>query len=203
MTTTVDLTKVYRSEYTARDDPATVDVPRRAYLMVDGAGDPNTSPAYQDALATLYPLAYGLRAAIKQATDIAYKVMPLEGLWWVEDPSQFSFDDRTNWRWTIMICQPDEADSELAATVLPEVTRKKKLPAGDLARLEWFGDGAAAQILHRGPYADEAPTIDRLHNFILDEGYQFRGRHHEIYLTDARKSDPARNRTILRQPISR
>ena len=199
--TTIDLTKTYRDLYTATDDPTVVDVPERPYLMIDGHGDPNTSQAYQDALASLYPLAYGIRKAIKDATGIAYKVMPLEGLWWVDDMSRFSLDDKTNWQWTAMISQPDEVDAELADAVLPAVTAKKKLASGNLARLERFGDGRVVQILHRGAYADEAPTIDRLHHYIEENGHRFRGRHHEIYLTDARKGDPSHNRTIIRQPI--
>lgn len=180
----------------------TVDVPRRPYLMIDGEGDPNTSEAYQDAVAALYPLAYGLRKAIKDATDIAYAVMPLEGLWWVDDMSRFALDDKSDWQWTAMISQPEEATLELADEVLPLVTDKKRLVAGTAARIELFGDGLAAQIMHHGPYADEAPTIEGLHRFIDDEGYNFSGKHHEIYLTNPRRSAPAKNRTIIRQPIA-
>jgi hypothetical protein len=198
----IDLKRTYREHYTASDRPMTVDVPRRPYLMIDGEGDPNTSEAYQDAVAALYPLAYGLRKAIKHATDIAYAVMPLEGLWWVDDMSRFALDDKSDWQWTAMISQPEEAILELAAEVLPLVTAKKRLVAGSAARIELFGDGLAAQIMHHGPYADEAPTIEGLHRFIDDEGYNFSGKHHEIYLTNPRRSAPAKNRTIIRQPIA-
>jgi hypothetical protein len=198
----IDLKRTYREHYTASDRPVTVDVPRRPYLMIDGEGDPNTSEAYQDAVAALYPLAYGLRKAIKDATDIAYAVMPLEGLWWVDDMSRFALDDKSDWQWTAMISQPEEATLELADEVLPLVTDKKRLVAGTAARIELFGDGLAAQIMHHGPYADEAPTIEGLHRFIDDEGYNFSGKHHEIYLTNPRRSAPAKNRTIIRQPIA-
>lgn len=201
--TNVDLTKTYREHYGAGATPTVVDVPERPYLMIDGAGDPNTSQAYQDTLTALYPLAYGLRKAVKDATGIAYKVMPLEGLWWVDDMARFSLDDKTNWQWTAMICLPDDVSPDLAAAVLPAVTVKKKLVVGHRARVERFGDGPSVQILHRGAYADEAPTIARLHDFIDANGWQFRGRHHEIYLTDPRRGDPAGNRTIIRQPITR
>lgn len=201
--TSIDLKKTYQDHYTATDAPAVVAVPPRPYLMIDGAGDPNTSQAYQDALAALYPLAYGLRKAVKDATGDAYTVMPLEGLWWVEGLRRFSFDDRTDWRWTAMICQPEQITAELAAEIIAAVTASKQLAAGHLARVKPYGDGLAAQVLHRGPYAEEAPTIARLHRFIGDRGYRFAGRHHEIYLTDPRKSAPASNRTIIRQPISR
>ena len=195
----IDLKKVYRDHYTAKEAPALVDVPARPYLMVSGEGDPNTSQAYQDAVATLYPLAYGLRKAVKDATGDAYTVMPLEGLWWVEDMARFTVEDKSDWHWTAMILQPDLVTPGLAAEVIPLVTAKKKLPS--VARLERYGDGPAAQILHRGPYADEAPTIDRLHAYIDAEGYRRDGKHHEIYLTDPRKSAPDKNRTIIRQPV--
>ena len=201
--TTIDLTKTYRDHYTATDSPTIVSVPDRPYLMVDGEGDPNTSQAYQDALAALYPLAYGLRKAVKDATGEAYKVMPLEGLWWVDDMTRFSLDDKDSWHWTAMICLPNQVTAEIVAEIIPTVTAKKKLAVGHLARVEPYGDGTAAQVLHRGPYADEAPTIERLHRFIDESGYRFRGKHHEIYLTDPRKSAPANNRTIIRQPFAR
>lgn len=200
--TSTDLKKVYREHYTAGNDPTVVEVPERPYLMIHGEGDPNTSPAYQQAVSALYPLAYGLRKAIRDASGIAYTVMPLEGLWWVDDMRQFSIDDKSDWKWTAMICQPEEVTIELAAEVLPEVTRRKKLAAGQRARIEPFRDGLAAQVLHRGAYADEGPTIARLHEFIEENGYRLRDRHHEIYLTDPRKGDPARTRTIIRQPIA-
>ncbi len=201
--TSVDMKKTYRDHYTATEAPGVVEVPPRPYLMIDGIGDPNTSQAYQEAIAALYPLAYGLRKAVKDTTDLAYTVMPLEGLWWVENMRRFSLDDKSNWMWTAMICQPDDVTAGLAADTIAAVTVKKKLAAGHLARVELFGDGLAAQVLHRGPYADEAPTIERLHRFIDDQGYRFTGRHHELYLTDPRRSAPAKNRTIIRQPITR
>jgi hypothetical protein len=197
----IDLKKVHRAHYTAGDTPGLVDVPARPYLMIDGKGDPNTSDAYRQALEALYPLAYGLRRAIRDTTGIPYTVMPLEGLWWVEDMRRFDPDDKSDWQWTAMISQPDEVTAGLAAEVLPVVTQKKKLAAGHLARVQQFGDGRAAQILHLGPYSAEARAIERLHRFIDDEGLVFDGRHHEIYLTDPRRSTPAKNRTIIRQPV--
>ena len=88
----IDLKKVYREHYRATDEPALVDVPARPYLMIDGTGDPNTSREYQDAVTALYPLAYGLRKAVKDATGVAYTVMPLEALWWVPDMREFSIE---------------------------------------------------------------------------------------------------------------
>lgn len=198
----IDLKKVYREHYTARvGRPALVEVPARPFLVIDGAGDPNTSQEYADAVTALYPLSYGIRAAIKKQTGDGYTVMPLEGLWWADDMASFSVDDKSDWKWTMMICQPDVATVEVAAAVIPEVTAKKKLVSGDRVRFETFEEGAAAQVMHLGPYADEAPTIELLHEFIAGEGLERSGLHHEIYLGDPRKTDPAKLKTIIRQPV--
>jgi hypothetical protein len=199
----IDLKKTYRDHYTARQVPAIIDIPDRPYLMIDGSGDPNTSAEYAAAVAALYPLAYGLRAEIKKVTGDGYTVMPLEGLWWVEDMSRFSVDDKTDWEWTAMICVPDLVTSPMAAEVFPVVTTKKKLVSGDKAGIEMYGDGLAVQVMHIGPYAAEAPTIRALHEFIHTEGLELTGKHHEIYLSDPRKSAPAKLRTIIRQPVRR
>jgi hypothetical protein len=198
---TIDLKRTYREHYAAPADPVVVEVPERGFLMIDGVGDPNTSPEYAAAVAALYPIAYGLRAAVQDATGDAYTVMPLEGLWWADDMANFSVERKGDWRWTMMICVPDVVTAEVFDAVRPEVVAKKRLTAGDRVRLEPFHEGLAAQVMHRGPYATEAPTIDKLHAFIAEAGHQLRGLHHEIYLTDPRRVDPERNRTIIRQPI--
>jgi hypothetical protein len=196
----VDLKHVY-PDYTAKRAPALVTVPPRPHLMVDGHGDPNTSQVYRDAVETLYPLAYALRAAIKEATGDAYTVMPLEGLWWADDMSAFSVDDKSSWLWTLLICLPDAVVHVPTDDVITQVTLAKQLPAA--ARIEQFGDGEAAQVLHVGPFADEGPTIEGLHAFIDNRGMRRTGKHHEIYLSDMRRTDPAKLRTIIRQPVGR
>lgn len=198
----IDLKKTYRDHYTATRTPTIVEVPTRPFLMIDGGGDPNTSPEYTGAIEALYPIAYGLRAAVKAATGDAYTVMPLEGLWWVEDMADFDPADKSNWHWTAMICLPDAVTDAMASEVIPAVTAKKGLTAGPKARIEHFTEGVAAQILHIGPYADEAPTIAELHDFIIGDGHELTGKHHEIYLSDARRADPAALRTIIRQPFT-
>jgi len=128
--------------------------------------------------------------------------MPLEGLWWTEDMRQFDVADKSNWLWTAMICLPDTVTESMAADVLPAVTAGKGVAAWEKARVADYAEGEAAQILHVGPYADEAPTIAVLHQYIEDHGYTRDGRHHEIYLSDPRKTDPTKLRTIIRQPIT-
>ncbi len=198
----LDLKREYRKYYTARvGRPTLVEVPSRPFLMIDGAGDPNTSQEYAEAVAALCPIAYAIRAAIKRQTGDGYAVMPLEGLWWADDMAHFSVEDKSDWKWTMMICQPDVATVEMVATVIPEVTAEKTLAGGGRVRFATYEEGAAAQVMHLGPYADEAPTIQLLHEFIAAEGLERSGLHHEIYLGDPRKTDPAKLKTIIRQPV--
>jgi len=170
--------------------------------MIDGKGSPGISQTYLDAVGALYPIAYGIRKQIRDATGDAYTVMPLEGLWWADDMNAYIDDDRDLWKWTLMICQPDIVDSDIAKLQIEAVTTKKKLASGHHVRFELFGDGPAAQLMHRGPYSDEGPNIARLHDFIADSGKQLSGKHHEIYLSDPRKVAPEKIRTIIRQPVA-
>jgi hypothetical protein len=198
----IDLKKVYRDQYTARvGQPSLVEVPERPFLMIDGEGTPGLAPEYLAAVEALYPLAYGMRAAIKRETGDGYTVLPLEGLWWADDMTAYRANRKDEWQWTLMIGLPAIASPEMAAKVLPEVTRKKGLAVGDRVRFELFDEGRCAQVMHIGPYSAEAPTIDLLHQFIADQGLQRRGLHHEIYLGDPRKADPAKLKTIIRQPV--
>ncbi len=199
----IDLKKEYREHYTARvGKPTLVEVPPRSFLMIDGAGDPNTSREYADAVTALYPIAYGIRAAIKKETGDGYTVMPLEGLWWADDMANFSVDDKSDWKWTMMICQPALATIDMAEPIIAEVTAKKGLASGDRVRFDVYEEGRAAQVMHVGPYAAEEPTIALLHQFIEDQGLERSGLHHEVYLGDPRKSDPAKLKTIIRQPVA-
>ena len=198
----IDLKKRLRQLYrpSARD-PAMVDVPPMNYLMIDGAGDPNTAPAYAAAVEALFSTAYAIKFAMKKGLQaIDYTVMPLEGLWWAEDMSSFTSGERTAWKWTMMILQPDIVTAEIVQSTIAAVRVKKKLPALDRIRFESFAEGACAQVLHVGPFKDEGPTIARLHAFITESGYALRGKHHEIYLSDVRRADPKGWRTVIRQP---
>ena len=164
-----------------------------------------TSAEYQDAIQALYTLSYGVKFAIKRSGGANYKVSPLEGLWWAADLEAFTAGDKAAWDWTAMIRQPDELTGDLLAEVAADAARKRALAALGAVRLETFTEGLAAQILHVGPYADEAPTIERLHAFLTEQGLHFDGRrqkHHEIYLGDPRRAAPERLRTILRQPAT-
>ena len=172
------------------------------YLMLDGEGDPNTSKAYQAGVEALFSLSYAIKFMIKKgAMAIDYGVMPLEGLWWVDDMSKFSIDDKSNWKWTMMIMQPDFVTRAMIDIALEEVRRKKKLTSLDEVRFASLTEGTCAQIMHIGPFTAEGPTIERLHKFIADSGHERIGHHHEIYLSDIRKAAPDKWKTIIRQPI--
>lgn len=180
-----------------------VEVPAMNFLMIDGQGDPNTSTAYQKAIEALFGVSYALKFMIKKGEQaVDYGVMPLEGLWWTEDMSLFSTDDKSQWLWTAMIMQPDMVTAELVQKAI-ETTRKKKkaLDALSNLRFEPFEEGRCAQIMHIGPFSEEAPTVESVHAFIEAQGSQPRGKHHEIYLSDFRRTAPERLKTIIRQPM--
>jgi hypothetical protein len=199
----IDLRRTLKQLYSpSPKEVAVVDVPDLPVLMVDGAGNPNTTPAYVEAIEALYSVAYTLKFLLKRGpTDLDYAVMPLEGLWWSDDMAAFPLYDKDTWRWTMMIVQPEVITEKLFQQAAAQAGQKKKLPALPRLRLERFHEGCAAQILHYGPYAAEAPTIERLHRFIQEHSYTRRGKHHEIYLSDPRRAAPEKLKTIIRQPI--
>ena len=180
--------------------PSEVEVPSMQFLMIDGAGDPNDA-AYRDAVGALYAVAYTLKFAVRNGPQaIDYPIMPLEGLWWMAGDFPFEAGRRGSWRWTAMIMQPSCVTAELVAQARDEVSRKKGLPAAASVRLAEFHEGTAAQILYRGPFAAEPPTIARLHAFIAERGHHPRGKHHEIYLNNPLRTAPENLKTVLRQP---
>ena len=181
-----------------------VDVPAMDFLQVDGMGDPNNSQPYMDALEALYSLSYTLKFALKQAEGVNYRVAPLEGLWWSDDMDAFVSGVRETWRWTMMIAQPSVVTQDWVARATDEVRRKKNPAALPLVRFARYDEGLAAQIMHIGSYATEAPTIQHLHEFIRAQGGVFDGgvqKHHEIYLGDPRRAVPEKLKTVIRQPF--
>jgi hypothetical protein len=179
-----------------------VDVPPMNFLKIDGQGDPNTSLEYQEAMAALYTMSYQLKFTIKaRDPELDYVVPPLEGLWWAEDMEAFALQDKDSWQWTAMILAPDQVTQDLFDEAIQEVQRKKDLPGLPRLRLERYHEGLSVQILHIGPWAEEAPTIEKLHAFARDQGYRLRGKHHEIYLSDPRRTAPEKLKTVIRQPV--
>ncbi|NQX34774.1 GyrI-like domain-containing protein [Herbiconiux sp. VKM Ac-2851] len=202
----VDL-KSELGDYTAaRGRFDVVTVPPRGYLMLDGRGDPNTASAFGEAVQALYPVAYGVKAAARRQLDRDHVVMPLEGLWWSDDWADFtSARDKSRWSWTLMILQPDWITSELVDTAMATARAKRaegEHDALDRLRFEQLDEGLCVQTLHLGPFDDEGPVLARMHDEVIPgEGLRMRGRHHEVYLSDRRRTAPERLRTILRQPV--
>lgn len=187
-----------------------LEVPSMQYLMIDGAGDPNTAPAYSDAIAALFPLAYTLKFESRKNLGIDTVVMPLEGLWHAPDMEAFtSRRDKSAWLWTLMILVPDHVTPALFAEAVEAVERKaakkkQDIPSLHTVRLETLDEGTCVQTLHVGSYDDEAPVLDEMHRrFIPENGLRMTGLHHEVYLSDVRRVDPSKLRTILRQPVER
>ena len=186
-----------------------VEVPPMRYLMIDGAGDPNVSPVYRDAVSALFPVAYALKFASRKTLGIDTVVMPLEGLWHAPDMESFtSMRDKSAWLWTLMIMVGDHVTAPMFAEAVDAVAKKaakakEPVPALDSVRLETLDEGTCVQTLHIGPFDDEGPVLDDLHHrFIPENGLRMRGLHHEIYLSDLRRTEPAKLRTILRQPVA-
>jgi hypothetical protein len=202
MATKVDFKRELGELYIARRVPQLVDVPELSYVMIDGHGDPNTAVEYGEAVEALYAISYAAKFIVKGASNgVDYGVLPLEGLWWTADMSTFSAEDKSAWDWTMMIMQPDVVTAEIFEQALANTVRKG-LAAHSRVRLERFAEGSAAQIMHVGPYATEQPTIERLHAFIAEQRLQRRGKHHEIYLSDPRRSALEKMKTIIRQPVT-
>ncbi|HXH80069.1 GyrI-like domain-containing protein [Nocardioides sp.] len=182
-----------------------VDVPPLQYLMVDGHGDPNAGGEYADAIAALYPVAYTLKFASKTDLGQDYVVMPLEAQWWASDMEAFTgARDKSQWDWTAMILVPDWITTEMFEQAVAKVAGKQRPSSLDKVRLETLEEGLCVQTLHVGSYDDEAEILDELHHrYVPDNGLRLTGKHHEIYLSDARRVEPSKLRTILRQPVKR
>ncbi|MEY6567724.1 GyrI-like domain-containing protein [Streptomyces sp. PGLac3x] len=197
-----DVKKDRRELYTATRSFEPVDVPAMNFLMAEGAGSPNTSPLYRDVVQALYTTAYAVRALAVEQLGRKHTVGPLEGLWWSEDLGAFAARDEDAWQWRLMIVQPEWITRDLFEAGLARAVAKKAPAAAGRVRFEEFHEGPSVQILHVGPYDEEGPTLARLHEeYLPDHGLRPRGTHHEIYLSDPRRTDPARLRTILRQPV--
>jgi hypothetical protein len=188
--TVIDLWKEHKALYSPRSGtPELVRVPALKYLMVDGQGDPNTSAGFQGGIGALYGLAYTLKFTFRKEKGLDFRVMPLSGLYW---------------RWTIMIPVPSVVTAAAVKKAKAEVRSKRgDSPSLEAARLETLREGQCVQLMHLGPYAAERPNIEKIHRFVKENGLTFAGSHHEIYLSDPRRSKPEKMKTIIRQPVRR
>ncbi|WP_345476957.1 GyrI-like domain-containing protein [Nesterenkonia rhizosphaerae] len=206
MTGKVDLKKTHESYQARPGEFRLLQVPPMQYLMLDGSGDPNSSAQFSTALETLYPVAYTLKFASKNHLGRDYVVPPLEGLWWADDFSAFTTArDKSLWSWRLMLLVPDWISPEMVEQARRVVAEKK---AGDGLRLDGLlfqtlQEGLCVQTLHVGPFDEEGPVLQQMHHeFIPQHGLALTGSHHEIYLSDMRRTSPEKLRTILRQPVT-
>jgi hypothetical protein len=198
----IDYKKVFRESYGATAKPAVLEVPHMSFLMLDGAGDPETSPRFQAAIEALFGLAYTLKFMIKKGPmALDFTVMPLEGLWWAEDMARFR-ENRAAWQWRLMIMQPPVISAALVDEAATAMRARKKSLLLDEMRFERFEEGKAVQLLHVGPFSAEGPAVERLHRYAEEQQLALRGLHHEVYLSDMRRAAPERWKTILRQPVA-
>jgi hypothetical protein len=203
----LDLRKQYKNLYSPSvKSVEMVDVPALKFAMVDGQIEPGSSPgssaAFQEAVQALYGISFTLKfmSKLRKEDPLDYGVMALEGLWWVED-GEFDITRPEGWRWTAMIMQPDHITQAMYQEALEQLCKKKPGPGLTKLRFETFQEGLSMQILHIGPYAQEPATMDKMNAFATENGYTRHGKHHEIYMGDPRRVDPAKLKTILRHPL--
>ena len=190
-----------------------VEVPRFLFAMLDGQIEPgqgpSTSTSFQEAMTALYGISYTLKftAKLRKENPIDYPVMALEGLWWIEG-GEFDINKKDNWLYTVMMLQPDFITPEMFEAAREQV-RKKSGESAALTKMHCapFEEGLCMQVMHIGPYADEPATVERMKAFARENGYRdlvgLGGKHHEIYLGDPRRADPAKLKTVLRHPIEK
>src|SRR5687767_15148655 len=211
---TLDLKKDLKYLYASSTKNAEIiEVPRLQFAMIDGAiekgYEPGNSLAFAEATQALYSISYTLKCMVKKrkANPVDYPVMPLEGLWSIQDEN-VDVAKKDNWSYTLMILQPDVITKYIFTEGLEQVRKKKgDSPILSKLRLEHFEEGLCVQIMHIGPYATEPATIERMRGFALENGYRDRvgpkGKHHEIYLGDPRKANPEKLKTVLRHPLEK
>jgi len=198
----IDLKKVHKELYSVRKNLIVfIDVPQLNYLCITGKGNPETSPEYQQKIEALFGLAYPLKFMIKAQGNYDFTVMPLEGFWWAEDMTAFPENRRDEWIWKLLIALPEEISEEDVSCALKQVKQKKENPFLDHIKLETIEEGKCAQVMHIGPFEEEPATIEKLHTHIKESGYELRGKHHEIYLSDIRRTAPQNWKTIIRQGV--
>lgn len=187
----------------------TVKVPKFNFLMIDGRIEPNESPEtsrlYQEAMKALCGAAYTLKfnSKLRKRNPIDYPVMALEGLWWTSS-GEFDFNKKEDWSWTMMIMQPKHITERMLQDALKSVRdRRGENAALDRLHLEAFHEGLSMQIMHIGPYSEESHTIEKMSKFAQEKGYRLRGKHHEIYFGDPRRTKPEKLKTVLRHPIEK
>ncbi len=194
-----EFNRLYRATTKRIDE---VDVPAMRFLMVDGDCQGDNFHEFRNGIEGIFTLSRGMKAAIARTKiGFEYAEMPLECLWWVKSPGEYTAENKEEWKWILMMVQPEYVTSALAREVLSAMDREKELPGISKVRFGVFTEGLCVQTLHHGPRTDKWATLNRLRSFIERKGYEVRGRHHEIYLSDPRTITLERMKLILRLPI--
>ncbi|WMI79972.1 GyrI-like domain-containing protein [Anaerotignum sp. MB30-C6] len=208
----IDYKKKYKNLYQPKTQPSVIEVPEMCFIQIDGQGNPNEEDGeYQRAVETLYALSYAIKMMPKKGNTppcyFEYVVAPLEGLWWLGDLDEFDYSCKSKFHWTSMIRQPEFVTEEVFAQACEMVRAKKPHLDVKIARLAWFSEGLCVQCMHHGSFDDEPETLAEMKAFMEEEKLlsdlsQTR-RHHEIYLSDPRKIEVSKMKTILRYPVRR
>ncbi len=204
-----DFKKEFKEYYMPKNKPQIVTVPKMNYIAVRGMGDPNEEGgAYQSAIGVLYAVAYTLKMSYKSDYQIEgffeYVVPPLEGFWWQDDVKGVDYSDKSTFRWISMIRLPDFVTEEDFAWAVKTAEKKKKMDCSS-AEFLTVEEGICVQIMHQGAFDDEPATVALMDQYLEEQGYENditdTRMHHEIYLSDARKTEPAKMKTVIRHPI--
>ena len=204
-----DYKKEYREFYLPANKPEIVNVPAMNFIAVRGKGNPNEEDGeYKKAMGLLYGIAFTIKMSYKGSHKIdgyfEYVVPPLEGLWWMDGIDGIDYGKKDQFRWISIIRLPDFVKKEDFDWAVAEASAKKK---EDFSKVEFltYDEGLCVQCMHIGPYDNEPATIELMDRYAAENGYETdisdKRRHHEIYLGDARKCDPAKLRTVIRHPI--
>ena len=197
-----DFKKVFKSLYNpSSKEPSCIEIPSMQFLMIDGMDARPESKDFQEAITALFSVSYKTKFSIKKSRGTDYAVMPLEGLWWAKDMADFTTGKKENWNWTLMIMQPDFVTQADISNAIADSNEKAPKSALSKLRLEKFAEGWSGQLLHIGPFSTEHANIMRIHDLIKSQGGTLTGKHHEIYLSDFRKTSPEKLKTVLRQPF--
>jgi len=200
-TNKLDLYSEYRTEYVRPRKPTLVTVAPAKYLGIEGRGAPG-GDAFNEALAALYNVSFTVKMARKRI-GTEYGISKLEALWWTDHPAQeYASVPKDEWRWELLIRVPEYIAEHEVNAAITSLLEKKKPAAVGRVMLVVLDEGACVQLLHRGPYENEPLSLQRMLDYAKSQDLRFRGKHHEIYLTDARRVAPDRLRTILRMPVT-
>lgn len=206
----LDLRRQFKEFYLpSAKEVALVEVPEFLFLAVDGSVDagvrPGDSAPFIEAMGAMYSVGYGLKfmSKLRPEDPIDFGVMAVEGLWSTESGDKFEFDWREPSTYTLLMMQPDHITPAMFEEAVSDAQAKKPNPALDRIRMERWREGPSIQIMHIGPYADEPATLDKMDTFAAEHGYEFHGRHHEIYIGDPTRSKPENLKTVLRHPVTK